>query len=145
MSQDSFSEASYDVISTIIRLSGLALLFMGMWVAFHTFNEALAIYKDPNKIERVTIAIEKGSNIDKSINSIPETQSLNNSSQEDSEDKPKHTNIRVSYFVAWVIELLLLLLLTKIAAIAIKTGGELALYNTNIKKLSKHLSNKANR
>ena len=63
----SFNEATQDIVSIIVRLSGLVLLFIGLWIAIQVFHEALSLYKDPGNIERVAIAIESGSNIDKSI------------------------------------------------------------------------------
>lgn len=132
----SLNEAGKDVMSVIVRLCGLILLFIGLWIAIQVFNEALALYKDPSNIERIAISIEAGSNIDKSI--APLQDSL---SGESSETKNNSNGIRISYFIAWVVDLLLLLLLARISLMAIKTGGELALYDAQIKKLARQLVN----
>ena len=131
----SFNEASKDILSIVVRMCGLLLLFIGLWIAIQVFNEALSLYKDPTNIERVALAIEAGSNIDKSI--APIRDSLLGESDENIEPKKEeHTNgIRLSYFIAWVVDLLLLLLLARISLAAIKTGGELALYDVQIKSL----------
>jgi hypothetical protein len=142
----SFNEASKDVMSIIVRFCGLMLLFIGLWIAIQVFNEALALYKDPANIERVAIAIEAGSNIDKSI--IPIRNTLLGEEKSETEtaaiSKEKTDGFRISYFIAWVVDLLLLLLLARISLTAIKTGGELALYDAQIKKFARQIV-KANR
>jgi hypothetical protein len=137
----SLNETSKDVLSIVVRMCGLMLLFVGLWIALQVFNEALALYKDPATIERMASAIEAGSNIDKSIaqtrNSIlgddeetPETKTLAKDSTQE---------FRISYFIAWVVDLLLLLLLARISIMAIKTGGELALYDAQIKRFARQI------
>ncbi len=135
----SFNEAGKDVLSIVVRMCGLLLLFIGLWIATQVFNEALSLYKDPANIERVAIAIEAGSNIDKSI--APIRDSLLGVNEADSETKieEKSNGIRISYFIAWVVDLLLLLLLARISLAAIKTGGELALYDAQIKKFARQI------
>jgi hypothetical protein len=135
----SFNEASKDVLSVVVRMCGLMLLFIGFWIAIQVFNEALALYKDPANIERVATAIEAGSNIDKSI--APIRDSLLGTTEEGIETKAEgnSNSIRISYFIAWVIDLLLLLLLARISLAAIKTGGELALYDTQIKRFARQV------
>lgn len=142
-SMSSFHETSKDVLSVVVRLCGLLLLFIGLWIAIQVFNEALALYKDPANIERMASAIEAGSNIDKSIAPIRESILGNDESDIEVKNKanPKSNteSFRVSYFIAWVVDLLLLLLLARIAIMAIKTGGELALYDTQIKRFAKQI------
>jgi hypothetical protein len=137
----SFNKASEDILSIIVRMCGLLLLFIGLWIAIQVFNEALSLYKNPANIERVAIAIEAGSNIDKSI--APIRDSLLGVNEADSEMKieEKSNGIRISYFIAWVVDLLLLLLLARISLAAIKTGGELALYDAQIKKFARQIVN----
>ncbi len=139
----SFDNATRDVLSIVIRLCGLVLLFIGLGIALQVFNEALALYKDPANIERVAIAIEKGSNIDKSIAPLRDSLLGEDEAREFSEQTknaaPAPTGIRISYFIAWVIDLLLLLLLARISLMAIKTGGELALYDSQIKRFAREV------
>jgi hypothetical protein len=54
-------------------------------------------------------------------------------------------NIRVSYFFAWMIVLLLLLLIARISLAAIKTGGELVLYDMQIKQFARTLVRESSR
>lgn len=117
-SMSSFNEASKDVMSIIVRFCGLMLLFIGLWIAIQVFNEALALYKDPANIERMATAIEAGSNIDKSI--VPIRDSLLGEEDTDTETevatkaKDNTDGFRISYFIAWIVDLLLLLLLARI-------------------------------
>jgi hypothetical protein len=140
-SMSSFNEASKDVLSVVVRLCGLMLLFIGLWIAIQVFNEALALYKDPANIERMASAIEAGSNIDKSVapirNSILGEDEVN--SDVKATVKENTEGFRISYFIAWIVDLLLLLLLARISIMAIKTGGELALYDAQIKKFARQL------
>jgi len=148
-------ETSRDVISIVVRVVGLFLLFVGMWVAIQVIHEALDLYRNPGKIERLAVAIEKGSNIDKSI--APLKESLESEEDDDTfssaqtrvDDTTSHNilkkEFRLSYFIAWVIAILLLLLIARIALMAIKTGGELALYDAQIKRFAKTLLNESRR
>ena len=140
-SMSSFNETSKDVLSVVVRLCGLMLLFIGLWIAIQVFNEALALYKDPTNIERMASAIEAGSNIDKSIAPIRETIVGEDETNSDVKTAAKENTegFRISYFIAWIVDLLLLLLLARISIMAIKTGGELALYDAQIKKLARQL------
>jgi len=143
----SLNDTSKDVLSIVVRICGLLLLFIGLWIAIQVFSEALALYKDPTNIERMATAIEAGSNIDKSIAPIQKSLLGEDEVTADAEEnvntntKINGNGIRLSYFIAWVVDLLLLLLLARIALAAIKTGGELALYDAQIKKFAKQLIN----
>lgn len=137
----SLNESSQNVLGIVVRMCGLLLLFIGLWIAIQVFSEALALYKDPTNIERMATAIEAGSNIDKSI--VPIRDSLLEGEEIETEtaikpDSDAHA-FRISYFIAWVVDLLLLMLLARIAIMAIKTGGELALYDAQIKRLARQI------
>ena len=145
-SMQSFSEATDTILSIIVRLCGLILLFIGLWIAIQVFNEALSLYKNPDNIERIAVAIENVSNIDTSL--APLKQTLMGEDQESGMVVPQtktsasvssKNNVRISYFIAWVIQLLLLILMARISLMAVKTGGELALYDSQVKKLARQL------
>lgn len=141
----SLNEASKDVMSIVVRFCGLMLLFIGLWIAIQVFNEALALYKDPANIERVATAIEAGSNVDKSIAPIRDSLLGNTEEVEETKTEEKSNGIRLSYFIAWVVDLLLLLLLARISLAAIKTGGELALYDAQIKRFARQIIKASNK
>ncbi len=136
------NEVSQNVLSIVVRMCGLLLLFIGLWVVIQVFSEALGLYKDPTNIERLAIAIETGSNIDKSIvpirDSLLEEEKIDTKTASKTENK-QPSDFRISYFIAWVIALLLLLLLARIAIMAIKTGGELALYDAQARKFARQI------
>ena len=131
------NEASQDILSIVVRMCGLLLLFIGMWIAIQVFSEALSLYHDPDNIERMATAIEAGSNIDKSIAPIRDSLLDEEGAKQNSEASAD--GFRISYFIAWIIDLLLLLLLARIAIMAVKTGGELALYDAQIKKFARQI------
>ena len=149
------AETSGEFISVVVRMVGLFLLFVGLWVAVQVLQEALDLYRNPGNIERLAVAIEQGSNIDKSIiplkESLEDEEETNSMSSEQTsmDDTLSHETsrgeFRLSYFIAWVIAILLLLLIARIALAAIKTGGELALYDTQIKRFAKTLVKESSR
>ena len=47
--------------------------------------------------------------------------------------------LRFSYFVAWLIAIMLLLLIGRLSIAAVRTGGELALYDVKVGKLARAL------
>ena len=139
-------DTSKGIMATVVRIIGMVLLLAGLWVAFEVLFEAWDLYEQPQKIERFADAIEKGSNIDKSLVSLRE--SVISGSQQGAQEgdgsitietRAQGSNVRVSYFIAWVIVILLLLLIARIALGAVKTGGELVLFDMQIKQFAKML------
>ncbi|MEE9575557.1 MAG: hypothetical protein V3W03_05590 [Gammaproteobacteria bacterium] len=51
----------------------------------------------------------------------------------------------MSYFFAWVIALLLLLLIARISLTAIKTGGELVLFDMQIKQFARMVAKESHK
>ena len=136
-----------NTLSVIVRGSGFFLLVIGLLVSLLTIGEALNLYHKPERIERFALAIEKGSNIDKSLSSL-RASAITDSRQDETapaagnatpEPVPNPNNVRVSYFLSWIIVLLLLLLMARIGLAAIKTGGELVLYDMQIKRFARML------
>ncbi|MEX2515842.1 MAG: hypothetical protein WD572_02860 [Gammaproteobacteria bacterium] len=153
----SFYDISRDLMGFVVRAIGMLLLLFGMWLSLEVLNEAWQLYNDPTRIERFAKAIEKGSNIDRSIaplqiSSAP-AEPGNLSTYPDGRPKPASpapaataetlTNpeyrFRLSYFVGWIVALLLLLLLARIAIGIVRTGGELVLYDNQFKRFAKEL------
>ncbi|PCH64700.1 MAG: hypothetical protein COC04_03320, partial [Gammaproteobacteria bacterium] len=48
-------------------------------------------------------------------------------------------SLRVSYFLAWIIAILLLMVIGGLASSAIRTGGQLALYDLQVKRFANEL------
>jgi len=139
------------MMNTLVRGIGLLVLVLGLVLALVTIREVWLLYHYPERVERFAIAIEKGSNIDHSLSSLRESvtadtdkeNGVNAAAAPETRPAAASGNIRVSYFLAWVIVLLLLLLLARIALSAIKTGGELALYDTQIRQFARKLIKEA--
>ncbi|HJP37325.1 MAG TPA: hypothetical protein QF901_15220 [Gammaproteobacteria bacterium] len=137
---------------TIVRAVGFILMLVGLWIGLKVINEAWSLYQQPQNIERLARAIEKGSNLDKALSSNQRPAATNDlgtledetSERRSSSSQAREVNealgFRLSYFVAWVIAILLLMLVGRLAIAAIKTGGELALYDLQIKRLAKYLA-----
>ena len=151
MSEDmGIEDTGRSIMSIFVRLLGLTLLLAGIWIAFHVLLEAYQLYREPQRIERFAAAIEKGSNIDKSLvsfrNSTMESGENTGGVQSSREQGSRASgNVRVSYFFAWMIVLLLLLLIGRISLAAIKTGGELVLYDVQIKHFARALVKESGR
>ena len=150
MNDNNIDDVGKGIMSIFVRLIGLFLLIAGVYVALHVMLKAMDLYENPRSIERFALAIEKGSNIDKSLLSIKddviagpgegdETPSANNPDSLRRSTDPSDSHVRVSYFFAWIIMLMLLMLIGSISLRAIKTGGELVLYDMQIKQFAKML------
>ncbi len=136
------------ITQLIVRIVGFILMFVGLWIGLKVINEAWSLYQQPQNIERLARAIEKGSNLDKALSAAEKPRAADSSSDSEearlaSSARLREVNdalgFRLSYFVAWVIGILLLMLVGRLAIAAIKTGGELALYDLQIKRFAKHL------
>ena len=149
MNENTLDDAGRNILSFLVRLLGFFLLLAGLWVALQVLLTAKNLYEHPENIERFAVAIEKGSNIDKTLAPLRDSLILESDSENgvqrynETEKRPSVTgtgNIRVSYFFAWVIVLLLLLLIARISLTAIKTGGELVLFDMQIKQFARMLA-----
>ena len=121
----------------LVRTIGIILLLVGLWASIHVLLEALRLYRDPIKIEQLASAIERGSNLDKSL-----TQNFHNDAAENPDvgnaallhSQQPGQSIRLSYFIAWIIALLILMLVVMIAFSCIRTGSELVLQDRQLKR-----------
>ena len=109
------------VLGMCVRLIGLALLCVGIAVALKVVSEAFLLYNQPQSIERFALAVERGSNLDAALAPVEEADGTEASSRR---GPPP---LRLSYFAAWIVVLMLLLVVSGIAMSIIVTGGRLAL------------------
>lgn len=137
MNEEILSDIGRSIVSFIIRTLGIMLLLAGLWVAIQVLSTAQNLYENPETIERFAMAIEKGSNIDKAF-ALESKENADNQLSQDTSSGNKN-QLRLSYFCAWVILLLLMLLIARISLTAIKTGGELALFDMQIKQFARNL------
>ena len=154
MNENTLDDAGRNILGFLVRLLGFFLLLAGLWVALQVLLTAKDLYEHPENIERFAVAIEKGSNIDKTLAPIRDSLMVGSDTRNgvkqynDTEQRPATVgagDIRVSYFFAWVIVLLLLLLIARISLTAIKTGGELVLFDMQTKQLARMLAKESNK
>ncbi|MFT5425553.1 MAG: hypothetical protein ACI9ZT_000485 [Gammaproteobacteria bacterium] len=150
MNENTLDDASKNIMGFIVRILGLFLLFAGLWVALQVLLTAQDLYEHPEQIERFAVAIEKGSNIDKTLAPIRDSLIVESDTEGEVQNNNQPSsagtgNIRVSYFFAWVIVLLLLLLIARISLTAIKTGGELVLFDMQIKQFARMLAKESHK
>jgi disulfide bond formation protein DsbB len=159
MEGNTLSTAIQQITSVIVRLIGMMVLFVGLYVGLKVILEAWGLYQRPERIESFAAAIERGSNIDQIFSAtvqristevsddvvIPSdgvpTESMN-PANEDSARPPtsgSDKSLRLSYFAAWLIAMMLFLIIGSLAMSAISTGGRLALYDTDMRKFSRQL------
>lgn len=137
----------------LVRGAGFVLMTIGLWVALAVVVEAWSLYRSPAGIERMAQAIERGSHLDQSLargsgsgsgsKAEPDEAIAGTANAPDKSDSV--LGFRLSYFVAWVISLLLLMLIGRLAIVAVKTGGELVLYDRQVQRLAREIVREARR
>jgi hypothetical protein len=142
---------SIEIMTVVVRAVGVVLLVIGLWVAVLVIAQAWGLYSDPQRIERLAKAIEAGSNLDSALvarRPAPEPEPalspnsflpLGGPAAPAEEEAAPLPPFRLSYFVAWIIAMLLLLLIGRLSMSAIKTGGELALYDMQLHAFARAL------
>ena len=135
----------------LVRGCGFALMAFGFLVSLAVMVEAWSLYRAPTSIERLAKAIEKGSNLDRALTRASRQGAIPDEAVIDKDPgRPAATGdplfgFRFSYFVAWVVAILLLLLVGRLAIAAVKTGGELVLYERHVQKLAAEIVREARR
>ena len=120
----------------LVRGIGLVLLLVGLWASIHVLLEALRLYRDPLRIEQMAAAIEAGSNLDRSLqHTVYNERGKSNSATQASplSSQPGTKGVRLTYFIAWIFALLLLMLISMIAFASIRAGSELVLQDAKLK------------
>lgn len=155
---ESTPSALTSTITAIVRLLGLLMLIVGLYAGIKVILEAWNLYDEPQRIERFATAIEQGSNIDSLLTSlttpVPQPQPIQTELQDGDATMEKSTpsvtpsqttkpNVRMTYFLAWGIVVLLLMVIGGLASSAIRTGGQLALYDLQVKQFAQQLINEA--
>ena len=142
MNQQQQPSQTTEVLAVIARLLGMVMLIIGLFIGIKVIFEAWNLYDEPQRIERFAEAIDEGSNLDKLLSSLQKkTVSAEQVPNELSatSSRPEQASLRLSYFIAWIIALLLLMVIGGLAASAIRTGGQLALYDLQVKRLANEL------
>jgi len=121
-----------------VRLVGIVVLLVGLWAGVRIIIEAFGLYQEPARIERFAEAIQKGSNIDGMFGNVIDKALNNKTAQiETAQANGQNTGLRISYFAAWLIVLLLMFVIGILAMTAVTTGGQLALYDLQVRHYSR--------
>ena len=129
----------------VVRGFGFVLMLVGLWIALAVMLEAWSLYRTPAGIERMAKAIERGSNLDQSLArasrnaSAPDEAANPTATASQAADTDSVLGFRLSYFVAWIIVILLLMLIGRLAIAAVKTGGELVLFDRHVQQLAREI------
>lgn len=126
---------------------GMLLMVFGLVVALTVIVSAWSLYHDPSNIDGFARAVERGSHIDKAVRGAASDarRQLDLGVRPDAARLPGDSpapgaapqDVSVAYFVAWLLAILLLFLLGTLAMAAVRTGGELVLYDAKVKKLAR--------
>lgn len=137
MTVDSVAQST---MSWLVRIAGLVLLGVGLWAALGVINEAWSIYQNPksSRVEALARAIDGATHIDLVLAPSQRTDAGTDAARPE-----RASTLRLSYFIAWPIVMLLLLLVGRLAMAAMKTGGELALYDVQIRRFARELMREA--
>jgi len=138
------SAAATNFMSFFVRLMGIFMLLVGLWIGVKVITEVWGLYRGPQHIERFADAIDRGSNLDKVLANFSSRKPARAKEREVLVEETKapekqNESLRISYFIAWIIVILLLMLIGRLALAAIKTGGELALYDLQVKRFARLL------
>ena len=131
------TDITHRIGGVIARICGLLVLLAGLWISWIVFTMILEIYENPAVIDKWAIEIEQRSNLDRAI--TPLRRGLTQTDDGKPVPRSESTDLRLTYFVAWIFVLLLLLLLARIGLLAVKTGGELLLYDSQVKHLAREI------
>lgn len=136
-----------DFLSIVVRLLGLVMLLIGLFVGIKVIFQAWDLYKQPQNIERFADAIEQGSHLDimlAKFTSQPKANDSESITQQSVQKAETSTeSLRLTYFLAWIIAVLLLMVIGGLASSAIRTGGQLALYDLQVKRFARQLIEEA--
>ena len=121
-------ESAEGILRIVVRIVGIALVLVGSWIGVSTVEEAWDLYRDPARVERFALAIEQGSGIDSTLDSATGGAGERNS------------GFRPSYFLSWIVAVVLLLLVAKIAVWIVATGGRLTLYEARARAFNRALA-----
>ena len=114
--------------NAFVRLVGVALVLVGLWAGVKVVFEAWGLYQQPAAIDRLARVLDHASHVDSLLVSRPPAASEGGgkagaSATQQAPEEP----FRLSYFLAWTLAILLLLLIGKLATWTVRAGGELAI------------------
>ena len=108
------------VLDIGVRLTGIGLMAVGLWVGIEVVIEAWALYRDPSRIQVFADALERGINIDAIFAELTRPEVVKGG-----ELKTK-SPLGIAFLLAWFIAPMLLFTVGYLAMSAVRTGGVLA-------------------
>ncbi|MGH8508352.1 MAG: hypothetical protein ACREVH_06490 [Gammaproteobacteria bacterium] len=127
-----FASATTQYIDIFVRLLGVMLVIAGAWVGLKAVIEAWNLYRMPHRIEVLATAVEYGSHLDRALSTYSAATDETLTKESRASDA-----LRLSYFLAWGIAMLLLLLVGSLTMAMVKAGAELALRDARNKHLAR--------
>lgn len=144
---DNWVDQGSRLLNLLVRATGFILLGVGFFVALMVIASAWSLYEQPARIEAFAREIERGSNLDLTLSKA--VAAGREQLEADLAARPEFgaaapatataAGFRLSYFIAWLLAIVLLLLIGSLALGAVRTGGELALYDVKVGKLARAL------
>lgn len=119
-----------------VRTVGVAVLLVGLWIGIEVILEAWALYEEPSRIVRFADDIQRHSNLDGVIGSLTAADGQQAGDAQAGRGE-SGGGLRLSYFAAWFIVLLLMFVIGSLAMAAITTGGQLALFDLQVRRHSR--------
>ena len=113
--------------NAFVRLVGVALVLVGLWAGVKVVFEAWGLYQQPAAIDRLARVIDQASHVDSLLVSRPPAASEGGAKAGATTQQAPEEPFRLSYFLAWTLAILLLLLIGKLATWTVRAGGDLAI------------------
>ncbi|MGH8468463.1 MAG: hypothetical protein ACREX3_05800 [Gammaproteobacteria bacterium] len=135
-----FVSATTQYIDIFVRLLGVVLVIAGLWIGLKVVIEAWNLYRMPHRIEVLATAVESGSHLDRALGSYTAA-----SDEAPAKESRAPDALRLSYFLAWGIAMLLLLLAGSLTMAMIRAGAELALRDARNKHLARVIAKELRR
>lgn len=136
MNSASSSKTNWSIQEIIISSIGLAILVVGFSIAIQLVTTVWGLFSDQSLIQELTSQVEQHSHLNSVIERLvkpfaPEvfgTETVDpGQASIDSETLPSSQiqSLNISYFVAWILAVLLLGLVGHVAALTLSTGARL--------------------
>jgi disulfide bond formation protein DsbB len=113
----------------IVRAAGVALVLVGLWAGVKVVFEAWGLYRDPAAVDRLARVIDRASHVDTLLAPRPGAPAGTGETGARATPAPQSSEeaFKPSYFLAWTLAILMLLLVGKLASWTVHAGGKLAL------------------
>lgn len=139
-----------NLFETIVRLVGAVIMIVGVVVALQVLRHAWDLFNDHASVVAFGEKIEKASNLNNAFNTLlgeslaefrlHARQVFDPNNANNQQPAARFEPWNLSYFVAWFVKILLLLLIARIGFWAMSEGGKLALVSLGERTLAKNMT-----